>query len=199
MFRNIGCTGGIACGKSQVQRMLEARGIPVLDTDRVAHQVMEPGSGVFDRIVQQFGCGILQEGQIHRPSLGRIVFSDEAQLKRLNQLVHPEVARRWRAWQSEQSGLNVVVIPLLFEVGVSEHFDGILCISATEALMRERLRSRGLSEESVEQRMAAQWPVADKMKRSTWNVRNNQSLTHLEQQVEDWLKLIQPEQGNVDV
>jgi len=185
----LGLTGGIAAGKSEVQRILLEQGVPVLDTDRVAHDVMQPGEEAYLRIVNHFGRDILQQdGQISRKRLGDIVFADDAARLTLNAMVHPEVGRCWRAWLSDQSGpLAVVSIPLLFECGLQNHFEGTLCIWAPEPIMIKRLLTRGLTESQAKQRIQSQWPVDRKRAASTWSITNDGSLENLKQQVLGWL------------
>jgi dephospho-CoA kinase len=186
----VGLTGGIAAGKSEVQRMLSEQGVPVLDTDRVAHEVMRSGTGVYHKIIKQFGPVILGcDGEIDRKILGAIVFSNEKERQKLNQIVHPEVGRQWRSWLASQQGrLAVVSIPLLYECGLQNHFDGILCVWAPESLMRKRLLGRGLTEQQADQRIQSQWPVDQKKEASTWSVINESSLEDLKSQVHEWLR-----------
>ncbi|MCC5842713.1 MAG: dephospho-CoA kinase [Verrucomicrobia bacterium] len=185
----LGLTGGIAAGKSEAQRILLEQHVPVLDTDCVAHDVIQPGEEAYLRIVDHFGREILQgDGQISRRRLGEIVFSDDEQRLALNAMVHPEVGRRWREWLSGQSApLAVISIPLLFECGLQNHFDGTLCVWAPEPLMIKRLLTRGLTESQAKQRIQSQWPVDRKRAASTWSITNDGSLEDLKQQVLCWL------------
>ncbi|MCC5847742.1 MAG: dephospho-CoA kinase [Verrucomicrobia bacterium] len=190
----IGLTGGIAAGKSEVGKILVSQGIPVLDTDKVAHEVMEPGTTVYEQVVREFGEEILEtSGEINRSKLGRLVFSDPASLLRLNAIVHPEVGRRWRAWVRDQKiqakgPLVVVAIPLLFECGLEKEFDGVLCVWAPEELMKTRLYNRGLDDKQAKLRIQSQWPVDQKAQHSTWILKNDRDLNHLHAQVKDWLR-----------
>lgn len=192
--RRVGLTGGIACGKSTVQEFLQARGVPVLDTDKVAHEVMRQGSDVHTSILQTFGDSILNEkGEIHRAKLGRLVFSDPQALSTLNRLVHPEVGRRWRQWLRDQTApLAVVAIPLLFECGLQSEFDGVLCVHAPESLMKQRLLLRGLDEAQAQQRIQSQWPVDQKAEASTWTLKNHGTLPKLKAQVDAWFASMMP-------
>jgi len=189
MTRKIGCTGGIACGKSEAAKRILAHGIPLLDTDRVAHEVLSPGNEAFDRVVGMFGEGILlEDGTLNRSALGCIVFNDPEALQQLNQLVHPEVGRRWRSWlAARDEPVAVVVIPLMIETGSQLEFDDIVCISASRNRMRERLRSRGLSSEQAEQRIQSQLPLEDKEQHATWIITNNGSLADFHHRVDHWI------------
>lgn len=188
--KRIGLTGGIACGKTEVSRRLREAGIPVLDTDAVAHEVMRSGTEVFDRIVEHFGPEVLNErGELNRRRLGERVFSNDQDLQALNRMVHPEVGKRWRAWLSEQTGaLAVVEIPLLMECGLENEFDGVLCVWSPEEQMKARLMNRGFTAEQAESRMRAQGPVDEKAKHATWILTNNTTLPDLYKQVDAWIK-----------
>lgn len=194
MTQTIGLTGGIACGKTEAAQRILSHGIPLLDTDQVAHEVMSPGTEVFAAVVERFGREILSdEGRIHRPSLAAIVFQDPRALQDLNRLVHPEVGRQWRHWLSAQTGpVAVVSIPLLVEAGVQNDFDGVLCISSTHSRMRERLASRGLTAEQAEQRIQSQLPLEKKEHHATWILRNNGSLADFHRRVDEWIATILP-------
>jgi dephospho-CoA kinase len=188
--KQIGLTGGIACGKTEVANHLILRGISVLDADLVAHEVMRSGTEVFERIVENFGKKVInEEGELNRRRLGELVFSDEVALKELNRIVHPEVAICWREWLSRQTAeLVVVAIPLLMECGLEKEFDGVLCVWSPEEKMKERLMKRGFSAEQAENRIRAQWPVDEKVKRATWILNNTTTLTDLYEQVDIWIK-----------
>jgi dephospho-CoA kinase len=190
MTRKIGCTGGIACGKSEAASRIMVHGIPLLDTDRVAHEIMRPGHEVFDRVVERFGETILAEdGTLHRPSLGRIVFQDPHAREDLNQLVHPEVRRRWRKWLDDRSEpVAVVVIPLLIETGCQHEFDDILCISAKRDIMLRRLSSRGFTRKQAEQRIQSQLPLEKKEEHATWIIENNDTLAEFHRRVDEWIR-----------
>ena len=181
----VGLTGGIACGKSEVARIWREQGIPVLDTDRVAHEVMAPGMPAYRAVVEAFGDDIVDEdGRIDRRLLGGQVFEAPSRLALLNRLVHPAVRQRWQAWREERQRAGehaVVVIPLLFEAGADQGWDAVVCVSATRPKMMERLARRGLTGDAAAQRIAAQLPVAEKAKRSDVVIENNGTLDDLEQ------------------
>jgi dephospho-CoA kinase len=119
----VGLTGGIASGKSTVSKLFISHGIPLVDADVLARQVVEPGQTAYKKIVSYFGTSILHpDGTLNRPKLGEIVFNDEAKRKRLNAIVHPavqwsmarEVAKHW-LWGQK---ICVVDVPLLIEGGL---------------------------------------------------------------------------------
>jgi len=190
----VGLTGGIAAGKSQVELFLKGLGVPVLDTDRVAHEVMSAGTPAHACIVSRFGAEVLgADGEIHRPALGRIVFADASARAALNAIVHPETGRRWRAWlEAQTTPVAVVSIPLLFECALEKQFDGVLCVRAPEETMIKRLLLRGLDEEQARLRIQSQWPVARKAALSTWVLENDGGLDDLRVQVTNWYHNLPP-------
>ena len=183
----VGLTGGIGCGKSEVARILEKDGIPVLDTDEVAHALMAPGETTYESVVGAFGDSILgKDGRIDRKVLGARVFGNASERKFLNSLVHPEVRRYWQSWVDErraQDDSAVVVIPLLFETGATRGWTAIVCVTAEDQLVRERLKSRGLSAEQAEQRIAAQMQVEEKASRADYVIENSGTLEELAHRV----------------
>ena len=193
----IGITGGIACGKSAVGGILEAAGLQVLDTDRVAHALMVAGSGVHRQVVELFGEEILDAGgEIDRKKLGAIVFREPDRLAELNRIVHPAVGQAWRIWLAERvsAGEDVaVMIPLLFEVGADEGWDAILVVVAPEDQVLARLAARGLSEAEARLRIASQMPLDEKMKRTNFVIENDESMIDLERKTLQTWQAIQRE------
>jgi len=182
----VGVTGGIACGKSEVGRILEGMGYRICDADHVAHALMTKGSAVFDDVLAFFGDRILSgDGEISRSALGAIVFEDPEKRARLNELVHPAVRRFLDQWISERRahGENgAVQIPLLFESGMNDlDFDGIICVSASDALVLERLKKRGIDKDAATLRIRARMPLGEKERLSDFVVRNSGSLQELEE------------------
>lgn len=180
----IGITGGIACGKSTVGGILEAAGLKVLDTDRVAHALMVAGSEVHLQVVEVFGEEILDAGgEVDRKKLGAIVFREPDRLAELNRIVHPAVSQVWRRWLAERIGVGedvAVMIPLLFEVGADEGWDAILVVVSPEDQVLVRLAARGLSEAEARSRIASQMPQDEKMKRTNFVIENDGSMIDLE-------------------
>lgn len=180
-----GITGGIACGKSEVGRILEGMGFAVCDADVVAHGLMRKGTRVFDQVVAHFGAGIVSEsGEISRPALGKAVFGNPAQREALNRLVHPAVRKELAEWIGDRRRLGehaAVMIPLLFESGMQDlGFDAVLCVSSHEALVMERLERRGLAHAEAGQRIQSQMPLAEKEQRADLVIWNDGTLDDLE-------------------
>ncbi|TXK89951.1 dephospho-CoA kinase, partial [Parageobacillus sp. SY1] len=133
MTLTIGLTGGIASGKSTVTEMIRGLGIPVIDADQVARDVVKVGEEAYEQIIKTFGQDILQEnGEIDRAKLGAIVFYNEQERKKLNAIVHPAVRRRMLAEKEAyvQKGAKTIVldIPLLFESELTHLIDKIIVV-----------------------------------------------------------------------
>ena len=182
-------TGGIACGKSETGRILSEEGFAVLDTDLLAHNMMKAGTPIFERVVEHFGKTILRaDGEIDRTQLGNLVFSDSAARETLNRLVHPALIQAAEQWKREQPGDAAILVPLLFEAGWTEGWDAIVCVSAEEENIFQRLEKRGLSEDEAQQRIAAQMPLAEKEAQADFIIRNNETLNALR---DETLKVIE--------
>ena len=186
----VGLTGGIGSGKSAVSALLAARGAVVVDADRIARAVVEPGTPGLERVVAEFGREVLRpDGSLDRPELGRRVFSDRAALARLNAVVHPLVAERTaeEVAAAERAGASVVVhdVPLLVENGLADRYDAVVVVAARPETQLDRLvRLRGMSQADARARIAAQAPLADKLAVATHVVRNDGSREELERQVD---------------
>jgi dephospho-CoA kinase len=164
----LGLTGGIGMGKSTSAQLLRDRGVPVVDTDDLARQVVEPGQSGLAEIRETFGPQVLGlDGHLRRNELARQVFADPAARRRLEDILHPRIRALWRAqvedWRAEGQPLAVVVIPLLFETKAEAELDKIICVACSAATQQQRLQARGWAPEQIEQRLRAQWPVHKKM------------------------------------
>jgi dephospho-CoA kinase len=164
----VGLTGGIGMGKSTSASLLGERGIPVVDTDDLARQVVEPGQPALAEIRQVFGeNAIAADGKLQRKQVAEMVFSDDAKRRQLEAILHPKIRERWlaqvRSWREQRIAIGVVVIPLLFETDAAAQFDAVVCVACSAASQRKRLLGRGWSNEQIDQRIAAQWPAQKKM------------------------------------
>lgn len=184
-------TGGIACGKSEVGRILAQQGFAVLDTDWLAHQLMKTGTPVFQKTVERFGSTVIgSDGEIDRAVLGRIVFDDPDALKALNRIVHPTVMKAVEQWKVEQAGDAAVLVPLLFEVGWCDGWGAIICVSADEEQVFQRLETRGMKRGEATRRVAAQMPLKEKEERADFIIENNGSLDALHSKVDRVIKFV---------
>jgi dephospho-CoA kinase len=197
----LGLTGGIATGKSTVSAMLRERGIPVIDADLIAREVVEPGKPAYEAIVAHFGKGILlPDGQLNRKKLGEIVFSDETERQKLNAIVHPEVRRvmREQAEQAERDGAKIVFldIPLLFESKLQHMVDKIVVVYAPASMQLSRMMERDeLDEEQARKRLRAQMPIEQKKRLADFLIDNTGTREETERQVEQLLAQVTAEKG----
>ncbi len=167
-MKRLGLTGGIGMGKTAAADYLQRRGLPVVDTDQLARELVEPGQPALAEIVAAFGPDVLDaRGRLHRSALARLVFPDVARRRQLEAILHPRIRAAWQAqleaWQHEGRPAAVVVIPLLFETDAAGQFDATICVACSAASQRERLIARGWSEEEIALRLAAQWPIERKI------------------------------------
>ena len=162
----IAVTGGVACGKSTLGRLLEERGADVIDTDTIVHRLQMPQGKVSEAIRREFGDQfLLPEGSVDRPRLAAVVFTDRVQREKLNRIVHPLVREELRQWRTAPTPAwaKVALIPLLFESGWGRDWDLTVCVVCSEDRQRARARARGWSDEETDRRINAQWPTRKKM------------------------------------
>ncbi|WP_426452091.1 dephospho-CoA kinase [Paenibacillus sp. S-38] len=166
---NIGLTGGIACGKSTVADMLVRRGALLVDADRIAREVVEPGTPALARVIERFGEDLLlPDGSLHRKKLGERVFGNPEALKDLEGLLHPPIRaamrERMQALEAEHPDKLVVVdVPLLYESGLQGQYEQVMVVYVPRTLQLQRLMKRdGISEEAAGRRLQAQWDIEEK-------------------------------------
>jgi dephospho-CoA kinase len=158
-------------GKSTAAQVLSARGVSVVDTDELAHQLVEPGQPALAEIQDLFGKSIVaSDGRLRRDEVARLVFADAAARRKLEAVLHPRILQAWLAqievWRQAGRPLAVVVIPLLFETQAESYFEKIICVACSPAAQRERLAARGWSADQIRDRIAAQLPVEQKIARA---------------------------------
>jgi dephospho-CoA kinase len=143
VFR-VGLTGGIASGKSTAAKFFGSLGVPILDSDQVAREVVEPGQPPLERLVERFGRGILTpDGHLDRPALRDIVFSDPKARADLENLTHPAIGAALEARSATAGGpYQILVIPLLVEKNLGAHVDRVLVVDCDEELQIRRLHAR---------------------------------------------------------
>jgi len=186
----LGITGGIASGKSVVASELRKLGFYVIDADRLAHQLTEPGQRAYREVIAEFGTSILAADQrIDRSKLAAIVFPDRAKLDRLNAIVHPRVEEATFAQfaQCQREGtLDAVFVEaaLLVEAGFHKSLDGLVVAWCKPEQQLERLIARGLSEAEAQKRIASQMAVEEKLRFATERIDCSGSLEETQRQVE---------------
>ena len=195
--RRIGLTGGIASGKSSVGRHLAELGLPVLDADVYAHEALAPGSPGSEVVLQRYGPGIeeprkqIRAGEdpvrsINRRALGQIVFNDSDERQWLEQLIHPLVLTRFsdELDHHQQSKAVVLVIPLLFEAGLTDLCSEIWVVDCSPEQQLARLQQRdGLDEASAKARIQAQWPLSDKCQKADLVLNNRGEAQRWQEQI----------------
>jgi len=183
-----GITGGVGMGKSTVAHMLERSGVPVVDTDVLSHRLTEIGQSALAEISAKFGPAVLRaDGSLNRKELAQIVFSDDKARASLEAILHPKIRALWEAevarWRSEGRERGAVVIPLLFETAAEGSFDATICVACSTTTQEKRLRERGWTPEQTARRMAAQWPVEQKIAKSDFVVWTDTALEAAEAQL----------------
>jgi dephospho-CoA kinase len=173
----VGLTGGIASGKSTVSEQMALRGAEVIDADLIAREVVLPDTSAYQKIVDHFGKGILdEEGFIDRPALGKVVFGDPAKRTLLNELTHPPIfqaiAERLELLQSFD-GVVVLDVPLLVETGAARSYQAVVVVAASPEVQLRRLTLlRGMAEEDAQARIDAQASLPERLAAAThvlWN------------------------------
>ncbi|MFE1509915.1 dephospho-CoA kinase [Streptomyces sp. DSM 116494] len=190
----VGLTGGIGAGKSEVSRLLAERGAVLIDADRIAREVVEPGTPGLRAVVDAFGEEILAEdGSLDRPRLGSVVFSDPERLAVLNSIVHPLVGARSRELEEAAAEDAVVVhdVPLLTENGLAPLYDLVIVVDASPETQLDRLVGRrGMTEEDARARMAAQATREQRRAIADIVIDNDVPLDELARRVQDvWSEL----------
>ncbi|MDY0269266.1 dephospho-CoA kinase [Trichloromonas sp.] len=184
----LGITGGIATGKSSVVRIFHQLGAVVLSADELAREVVEPGSPLLARLAERFGATVLREdGGLDRPALAAVIFADPRARRDLDGIMHPAIAALAETRLRELSARAPLVVyeaPLLFEAGAEGRVDAILVVTADEATQLRRLMARdGIDEAAARARIAAQMPLAEKVRRADYVIDNSGDSEAAEQAV----------------
>src|SRR5690606_26389937 len=182
----IGLTGGIGSGKSTVAKWFEEKKIPVYNSDLEARRLMNESAEIRRRLIERFGEEIYQPSGLNRARLARLVFQNPAELKALNEIVHPIVFDDFRIWIKKQNAKFVVKeAAILFESGSYQDCDGVISVVADEKTRIERVMQRDqISKEQVLERIKNQWTDAQKVELSDWVLYNNSGFDELKKQFE---------------
>ncbi len=173
MTRTIGLTGGIACGKSTVAALLRERGVPVLDLDQVARDVVAPGQPALAEIAARWPAVVGPDG-LDRKALGRIITADGEAKRALEAITHPRIWEQMEAWITTQTAPCVIEAALMVETGSYRRYDALIVVSCQRETQLARLMTRnGISRAEAETWLAAQMPVSEKEKVATAVVRND--------------------------
>jgi dephospho-CoA kinase len=187
----VALTGGIATGKSYVRDRLAARGLPTIDSDAVVHRLLGAGTPVAARVAGRFGAGVIRPGgAVDRAVLGRVVFGDAAARRDLEAIVHPAVFAEIEAWfaslRRSHVPCAVADIPLLYETHREGDFDRVVVVACEPELQLRRVMERdGAPEAAARARVAAQWPIGEKVERADRVIRTDGSFAETDRQVDD--------------
>jgi len=207
----VGLTGGIASGKSVVGAMFTELGVHLIQSDKVAHELMEPGGAAYDQIVAQFGTGILNPDRtINRARLAEAAFGGAARsrIEQLNRIVHPAVIERESAWlqgiaRRDPHGIAMVEAALILEARAADRFDQLVVVTCRPEQRISRWAARvgvdmDTARREVTRRAAAQLPEEEKVKAADYVIDNSGSLEETRKQVEEtYQKLRRREQEKV--
>jgi len=201
----IGLTGGIASGKSTVSLLLEEKGAVIIDADKIAKQIIQPGKPAWIKVVNHFGKQILNDmNEIDRKKLANIVFSEKKQLELLNSFTHPEIVNeikyRLDYYHSLHEELVVIDAALLIEVGLHKIVDEVWLVVVDEKTQLERLmaREKNLSAEQAMKRIRSQMPQNEKIMYADRIIDNNGTIEDTKVQVDKiWREISQKWQKNL--
>jgi dephospho-CoA kinase len=186
----VALTGGIATGKSYCLKRFADLGVPGIDADVLAREAVARGTPALEAIAARFGADVLtSEGDLNRSALARIVFSDPRARTALESIVHPEVYRRIREWFANLprgTKLAIADIPLLYETGQEHEFDQVMVAACdvVEQIRRMVVRD-GLTDEDARARLAAQWPIAEKVARAPIVIWTDRGFEETDGQIEE--------------
>ena len=191
-FLLVGLTGGIGTGKSTVSRFFRDLGCLIIDADLLAREVVEPGQPAYDKIVAEFGKGIVQkDGLIDRKKLGALVFADAEKRMRLESFTHPEIVARRAVILAELEaegfdGIAIVDAALLIETGGAKNMDRLVVVATDEATEIRRLTVRDdMPEAEVRRRIQSQMPLSEKVKQAHYVIDNSGTREETERRVRE--------------
>lgn len=175
--------------------ILRRSGLALIDTDDLARDLLQPGQQALAEVVTSFGTGVLNDtGQLDRGALAALVFSKPEARAKLEAILHPQIRQRWSAWldavRERAEPAAFVVIPLLYEKAYEASFDAVISVGCSASTQRHRLLARGWSEEAIRDRIAAQLPLADKLRRADFVLWSEGDLEALEGQCQRVLRKI---------
>ena len=192
----VGVTGGIACGKSTVSKLLSKKGAIPINSDEIGHQLLKRGSPVMRALLEAFGADILDEfGDVSRQKLAAIVFNDKAARERLNAIMHPPIVEKSRSEANRlvTEDANCIVLidaPLLIEANSQDTVDIIVVVTASTQTQLQRLLERAIaqnrppSQAEAQARIDSQMPLSEKVKYANFVLENDGTFEELERQVD---------------
>ncbi len=195
-MRRVALTGGIGTGKSYCLSRFRSHGVPAIDADVLAREAVAPGTAGLAAIVARFGAAVLgPDGTLDRQALGHIVFGDSKARAALEAVIHPEVYRRIREWFANRpAGTRVAIadIPLVFETGHNHDFDEVIVAACDPEEQIRRVMARdNLSDTAARARLAAQWPIEEKVKRAHRVIWTDRGFAETDRQVSETYDALQ--------
>ena len=188
MIRKIALTGGIATGKTYVANRLREAGVPIVDADALAREVVTPGSAALNAVRKRFGPDVVRrDGTMDRVRVAQIVFKDKRARLDLEAIIHPAVVKAindFFAGLPKRTPFAVADIPLVFETKREKEFDAIIVVACPREMQLQRLMERNkLSKEDAERRLAAQLPIDQKVDKATYVIKNTGSFEETDAQI----------------
>ena len=188
MIRKIALTGGIATGKTYVATRLREAGVPMVDADVLAREVVTPGSPALAAIRKRFGPdAVRRDGTMDRVRVAQIVFKDKRARLDLEAIIHPAVIKAvndFFATLPKRTPFAVADIPLVYETGRDKDFDAVIVVACPREMQLQRLMERNkMSKEDAERRLAAQLPIDQKVKKATYVIKNDGSFEETDKQI----------------
>ena len=174
-------------GKSTVADYLARRGELLVDSDVLARDLVQPGQPALAEIKTAFGAAMLtSQGMLDRGALAKIVFKDANARRQLESILHPRIRAAWKKqaadWRAGGARRGFVIIPLLYETGGESEVDSVVCVGCSRETQRARLRARNWSDEEIDRRIGAQWPINQKLDRANFVIWNESSIDISEEQ-----------------
>ena len=195
----VGLTGGFLSGKSHVAKFFRAKGVPVIDVDKMYHRLLAKNATLKKTLIKAFGKDIATRGKISTKKLRKKV-QDTAHLKRLNKITHPliikEIKRKIKSFKN-RSGIVVVEAPLLYEAGLRGLFDRVVVVSTTLRNQLKRARRRGYSPRQARAFIETQMPLKEKRRLADYTIGNIRDIKELRKGAEKVLKLLDRDLKNI--
>jgi dephospho-CoA kinase len=180
----IGLTGGIGCGKSTAAAFFKSHGFTVIYSDVLAHQALNESSTLAQLKVRWGSACIQNDGTANRDWIGKKIFSDLTEKAFLESTIHPRIAVLRQEAMADSSKSYILEIPLLFELGLTQGLKSIVCVASSDEVRLDRLETRGLSRTDAQNRINAQMPISEKVKKSHYVIWNDGSLEFLKAEVD---------------
>ena len=195
MIRKIALTGGIATGKTYVATRLKEAGVPMVDADLLAREVVAPGTPALSAIRKRFGPdAVRRDGTMDRIRVAQIVFKDKRARLDLEAIIHPAVIKAINDFFNglpKRTPFAVADIPLVYETGREKDFDAVIVVACPRAMQLERLMERNkLSKEDAERRLAAQLPIEQKVSKATYVIKNDGSFEETDAQIKSLIETL---------